>query len=243
MSWEAADAVGGKRDALKFLTEEALSFFRRFSAQGDNLSLTELDALQDMRAKLTGGIVLAEQLIISATINALSEQGSPQVYSAARKILVDIQGLLKGLLTVPNAGQNILRIRKLLVKIKYLLPREQTDYENFAKLLAKVEKRITAGLADIQTIIQTQRDFAVLAFLGNNLFSEELSGETTADKQLAGLRSQLLPRFIQIMGLLVGRLNDLDENLNGRTYSEKENKMVALAYESMSASLKKISIR
>jgi len=83
----------------------------------------------------------------------------------------------------------------------------------------------------------------MLAFLGNNLFGEELAGESVSDKQMAAFRAKLLPQFINVMGLLVGRLNDLREKLQGQVYSDKENKIVTLAYEAMSAALKKVAIR
>ena len=236
---DIVNGIENKQDALKFLTEESLSFFRRFAVDKDTLGLSELDALNDIRAKLSGGIVLVEQLIISATINGVS---SPQIYSQVRKHLVDIHTLTKGLLTEKNTTSSVLNIRKLLVKIKYLLPREAMDYKNFEKLMQKVQAHLTAKMGSLAEIIQVQKDFALLAFLGNNLFGEELNGAADGDKALISLKANLLPQFIEIMGLLVGRLNELNESLDKNIYSEKENRMVSLAYESMSAALKKVKL-
>ena len=236
-----------KQDALKFLTEEALVFFRRFHMAGENIGLPELDALKAMRSKLASAVIIAEQLIITATLDGLGLPNrtagqTPQTFSQIRKHLIAIRELTAGLLTVPDAEHNVLRIRKLLVKIKYLLPREQIDYENFAKLLKKVEAQMANTPETVAEIIRTQQDFALLAFLGNNLFGEELAGESVSDKQIAAYKAKLLPQFIGVMGLLIGRLNDLQEKLQGQVYSDKENQIVALAYEAMSSALKKVAI-
>lgn len=238
MALEITDGIENKQDVLKFLTEECLSFFRRFSAEKETLALGELDSLNEMRAKLYEGIVTSEQLIISATLN--ESKHSPQIYSQIRKHFVDAHALIKNLLTGENNA--VITICTLLVKVKHLMPRETLDFNNFAKLLKKVQDDLSNELGALTEIIKTQKDFAVLAFLGNNLFSEEFSGGTEKDRKLAAVKEQLLPQFVEIMGKLIGRLNELNFALDKNIYSEKENKMVSLAYDTMFASLKNIKV-
>lgn len=248
MPFAVAEAIKNKQDALRFLIEEALTFFRRFHNSAENISQREMDILKKIHAQLASAVVITEQLIISATIDGVGLNDKPSVqtpltFSQIRKHLIDVQKLTAGLLAMPDAKHNALRVRKLLVKIKYLLPREEIDYENFARLLKKVETQIVNSPATIAEVVRTQQDFAMLAFLGNNLFGEELAGETTSDKQIAAIKARLLPQFVNVMGLLVGHLNSLNEKLQGQVYTDKENQIVTLAYESMSSALKKIAIR